>query len=635
MRKENREIAICFVIASAAFGACTALQLSQTQQNMITTNTSIYHFGNSLTVGSVNMTSGSNFTVGPAGSADDDFVTGVDIPGCGSDFQLQVPALPAEVGCSGIGTAGGSTMLNPSGTTGCTYSYLLFTASFTPSIPGYQSCDIVITAHPVTGGSNYPPTKITLDGSASGTPFQMAVSPNPLNFGSINVNSASMAKTVTVRNTGTQSFSLIVGPAPAPYTINPSLGVVIAANGSASFQMTCDHPSLGANTRTQSFTTGANEGMLSAPVTLNCDGVNANIVASPLDFGTKFVGDAQAIKSVDLTNMGTGSASLTNFRLSGTPADITWGAQPTGPINLAGGASFPNAFSIKYNPTTEIQPGMLGSVLFDDTVSGANGLSVPIGGGALTGSYATNPASLDFGPVCQGQAVTKDVEVYANGTADVLLMSKQNPQSPAFTITTSDVPKTLKAQHANSAIVHVKVQPTSVMDISDMLQLHAAIPSGADRAVPLLVHPLAQGVLPTPDAVHFAPTMMNFNSATLDVMLTNCGSGDLMVTGYHFEGTNADDFTVVAPPAFPVTLKSTESMTLHLLMNPHALGQRVAMLVIEHSQNNTTVPLDGTAFGGSTDSGNDRETYYACTAGHAAGAWPIALALLALRRRRR
>src|SRR5207244_612950 len=152
------------------------------------------------------------------------------------------------------------------------------------------------------------------------------------------------------------------------------------------------------------------------------------------------------------------------------------------------------------------------------------------------------------------------------------------------------------------------------------------------RMVPLRVHTLPSGVLPTPDAIHFSPTMMNFNSPTKDVMLTNCGTGSLMIAGTHLEGDNANDFIVVGTdPALPATLIATDAVTLHLLMNPHGLGTRSATLVIEHSMNNTSVPLDGTSFGGSDTPARDRETYYACSTGHPVGGWPIALAWLALR----
>jgi uncharacterized protein (TIGR03382 family) len=83
-------------------------------------------------------------------------------------------------------------------------------------------------------------------------------------------------------------------------------------------------------------------------------------------------------------------------------------------------------------------------------------------------------------------------------------------------------------------------------------------------------------------------------------------------------------------------LAAAESMTFLVVMSPHASGMKSAQLVVSHSQGMTAAELDGTGYTGTDPGGRkDRETYYACNAGGTAGAWPILLALLALRRRRK
>jgi MYXO-CTERM domain-containing protein len=76
-------------------------------------------------------------------------------------------------------------------------------------------------------------------------------------------------------------------------------------------------------------------------------------------------------------------------------------------------------------------------------------------------------------------------------------------------------------------------------------------------------------------------------------------------------------------------------MTFLLVMTPRANGPRSAQIVIEHSAGATTADLDGDGYGGEVEGTKDRETYYACSSTTGRAPWPLALALLALRRRRR
>jgi MYXO-CTERM domain-containing protein len=146
---------------------------------------------------------------------------------------------------------------------------------------------------------------------------------------------------------------------------------------------------------------------------------------------------------------------------------------------------------------------------------------------------------------------------------------------------------------------------------------------------------MAGGVAANPDLAHFGAVMAGLVSAEQPVMLTNCGTGDLTVTGTSFTGITPLEFTVLSPTTFPITIPKTESRTFNVAMTPRSVGPKSAMLVIASDQGPTSVLFDGTGIGGSNSGNAQRETYYACSVGGGSAAWPIGVALLALRRRRR
>jgi hypothetical protein len=142
---------------------------------------------------------------------------------------------------------------------------------------------------------------------------------------------------------------------------------------------------------------------------------------------------------------------------------------------------------------------------------------------------------------------------------------------------------------------------------------------------------LPGGVAATPDAVHFGSVMPGSTTGIKEIQLTNCGTTDLMFNAAHIVGQDPVEFTLIGANP-PRTLAPTESERFMVVMQPHSNGAKSAKLVLEHSGGMTTADLDGEGFGGSS---KDRETYYGCASSRPSSWWPILLALLALRRRRR
>jgi hypothetical protein len=290
------------------------------------------------------------------------------------------------------------------------------------------------------------------------------------------------------------------------------------------------------------------------------------------------------------------------------------------------------AATLHYAASAEHAPGSLGTLTI--TANGEH-LTYPITGGVLTGILGSYPASVDFGSVCADTATAKTMPVmlFANGTSDVQISLATPPtQSPFGATLTNHV---LKAKHNGEEAVTVSVKPDGTTPLgaqTTTLDVDTDIPNQGTYPIALSAYVVPTGIAATPQAVDFGGVMVGTSTSGKHVVFSNCGDGSsLMVTGAHIAGANASSFTIISPETIATTLGDAQSEDFLITMVPGTSGPQVAQLVIENSSRNVTVPLTGAG----DEPEKDRQTYYACSTGHATSAWPIGLALLALRRRRR
>jgi hypothetical protein len=264
--------------------------------------------------------------------------------------------------------------------------------------------------------------------------------------------------------------------------------------------------------------------------------------------------------------------------------------------------------------------------------------NIPLVGGAHTGSIGTNPASLDFGAVCAGSAASLDLTVFANAGGDVRLNAPLGAPSAPFTATLAGS-ATLMAHHGNEVRITTTASPAPDAmpgDKTDKVNLNTNIPGMGTVAIDMHAVVLASGIAPTPTVVHFGPNALGKPSPVQTVTLTNCGDGDLTLTDASFTGSNGAEFAIVSPADPHVTIGKTQSQQFLVVMTPQTAGAKSAQLVFSYAGGTAAVDLDGTGYGGGDSGGTKpRETYYACAIGTPSGLIPLALAVFALRRRRR
>jgi hypothetical protein len=608
----QRLIAAVVVAASA----CTALQLSTTSQEMVVVSNNPYTYpGPGM----------QSFTVSAATSGDDDSLQSITFNNCNSQWLLMLntsDTLPTRI-CSGLGSGGSALADTSDGVFLCPHSYT-FSVGFSATQSGLSSCNVDIVTVPTAGGSAST-TVLMLSGSGSGG-SGISVSPGMIDFQDVQINTTSTPSPVTVKNNGTVGTSVTMSISGTGFAMNPPAGGYSLGPGSAmNFDVTCHPTGTGLLSGMVQASGGASIGM----TTLSCNGINSTVTINPtqVTFAPTLVDKAPPNQSVMITGGGSG-ATLDTVSLDAV-AQGNGVSLVTNPVGqpIGGGLTI----VLGYSAAAEHQPGPLGTLTIQ--VSSDSGpRNIGISGTALLGGIGTNPASVEFGAVCAGSKAQKDVEVYASEAGDITLTSLTKPAAPFDATSNDSLPHSLMGNH-NGASVTVKtsMMPAMPGEFTDKLVLNTDIPMMGMTNIAMHGIALAGGIAATPNLVHFGSVMTGQTTSVETVQLTNCGTTDLMFTGAHITGASATEFTLIGSnPAR--TLKPTESEIFMIVMQPQTTGAKVAQLVIEHSAGTTTADLDGTATGGSN---KDRETYYACSTGRGAAAWPVALAVFALRRRRR
>jgi hypothetical protein len=614
----QRLFAVVVVIASA----CTALQFSSTEQESVTISFNPHHFSGSGT---------QIFTISPANGFDHDILQSISMM-CSSQWSLntgidpQQPVLGANVCGSGSGSGSQMQVLidqSDQSALPCPRNYQ-FSVSFSGTQPGVSSCNVVVTTVGFFGGSNYEMKTLSLSGSGSSV-TGITVEPKTVTFGQIPQTVTSSEEKVTVTNLGSATITVAGTLTGAGFSVDQSFASFQLGSGaSTTFDVRCTPPGLGDYAGNLSFTAGSSSGSAS----LSCEGIISTISLNPssVRFADTLVGRPPLPESIRITGNGPAMIESVTLDSTATAAGVTIASNPQG---MAIGSGQDVVLTYSADAIHEAVPlGKLSIKVSTDTAA----RDVAISGEALLGDVGTNPASVNFGAVCAGSKTMKDVEVYASEPGDIVLQAMTKPAAPFDATLMDSVPKTLGGNHTGAnMMVRATFEPTAPGDFKDALALATNVPNKPTTEVEVHGISLAAGIAATPEDVHFGVVPVKTTTSIQEVQFTNCGSGDLQFTRAYITGPNALEFTLIGThPA--KTLKPTESETFMVVMQPDSNGVKTAKLMIEHDQGTTTADLDGTAEGGSL---TERETYYACSTGRSAALWPLALALLALRRRRR
>jgi hypothetical protein len=278
--------------------------------------------------------------------------------------------------------------------------------TFTPTAAGMQSGSITITDSAV--GS---PQQISLTGTGLTAPV-VSLSSGSLTFGSQVLNTASVAQTVTLTNTGTASLSITSIVPSGDYADTATCAATLAAGSNCTINVTFTPTVTG--TRTGAITITDNAAGSPQNINLTGTGVAAAPVVSlspaSLTFANQQISTTSAAQSVTLSNTGNATLNITSIVPSGNYADTT-----TCAATLAVGASC--TISVTFTPTAT--GTRTGAVTITDNAAGSPHIV------NLTGTGVAAPApvvtlsasSLTFG----SPAVTVVQDVSATGRGSTTL----------------------------------------------------------------------------------------------------------------------------------------------------------------------------------------------------------------------
>jgi len=615
---------VCLPVLIAIAACVGSLELGSSEQEAIVPLQD-FNFG-SVQVGVAS--SPHTFTISPASGVQSNQITSVT-ESC-PDFSITANGLPATV--NNVCTGGSSC----TGYVATTYS---FTGTFTPAVAAQVSCVVTV-------GIDGVPTTFTLTGRGTEPAIRMTVSPAAtLDLGQVRVGDTSAAASVLVRN---------VGSGPQPMTVSSvafdaasvtkgfavasgtTTSHVVAANGGNDpYTVTCRPTATGAATGTLTISTN-DPAMATATVAVTCTGINSNLVFLPS--APALLQGMQAQKAtrvgepidvpITLRNTGTASMTINSLTLAGAQLEIVSGPGVGSVLAANGNANV----VVRFMASTQVDQSTLGTLTVNHDNNQVRTINVL--GAALATTMSVSPdGAVNLGPVCIGNTASQSFFVLKNNPGTFKITAVTAPTAP-FVLTGMLPTNGALDVDTNAVSFSASVSPTEASELHSEISVVTDIPNAPPRTISLSAIGLPAGVTPTPASVDLGTVSVGATSTGQMVTLTNCSDAALTLNETLIVGPNQDDFEIAVPPT-TATVEPGASAVYLIVTHPNNAGALTATLQIRYAGGMAEVPLVGTGTGDDPNRIIEPSTYYSCSAGTGRSAWPLGVALLLLRRRKR
>ena len=534
-------------IASNASNASLAIALSGTAtQAGISVSPPSFSFG-SLTDG---QTKSQTFSITNTGTAS---LTVSQIAVSGNGFSVSGLTTPTSI------AAGASAS---------------FTASFAPSTVGNLTGSVSISSN----APNSPDT-VTLSGSGVAGTAGLTANPTSLSFGSINAG-ASSSKSVTITNSGNVSLTIsgVTVSAKDFATSGVTTPLTLAAGQSATLNVSFS-PTASENV-TGNITVSTSQGT-SAVIAVSGSGLQPALTVTPASesFGSVVVGSS-GTQTIQLTNSGTGTLSVTQVSASGTGFSL---GTLTLPISLAAGQS--SSFSVQFLPQSA--GAATGSVTVASNAPNSPA-TVPLSGTgvAATPALTANPTSLAFGSINAGSSSSKTVTLTNSGNVSVTI---SGVTVSAKDVTESGLTTPLTLTPGQNTTLNVSFGPTASENVTGNVTVSTS--QGVSAVITLTGTGLQPALTITPASASFGNVTVGVSS-TQTIQLTNSGTGTLSVTQVNASGTGFSLGTL----ALPISLGAGQSSSFNVQFLPQSAGAVTGSVTVVSNAPNSpaTVALSGT-----------------------------------------
>jgi hypothetical protein len=468
-----------------------------------------------------------------------------------------------------------------------------FLVAFAPTAAGARSGSAIVSSD----APNTPTVTVPLTGT--GIQPTISVAPNAIAFGNLRVGKTSAPQTITFTNTGTDNLNVsaiaLGGANAGDFALAglPNLPFTLAANGSASFQVTFTPTAVGARSGDVVITSDA-ANQPTATVPLTGTGIVPSVALAPqqITFPDQRVATTSPPATITISNTGTDKLTVLNIMLSGAnAADFATVNLPMLPAMVAPGGNL--TFAVDFTPSV-VGPRVGQAVVQTDDPNTPSA-QVALSGNGIAPQVVLTPMALDFGKVPIGTSPTKDVVLSNTGTDALALQSLMLSGSNNFTL---PKPPMLPASLAPGASLTLTIAytPNAIAVDNGKLTLVTDNPKMPNFEVTLT----GQGVS---GAIDVSPTMLDFGavavgktSPTQDVKVSNTGQANFTVTSAMLAGNDPMAFVLPNQPVLPQQLVPGGSLTIHVAYAPtmHA-PQSATLHIVTDLPNNIAadVPLTG------------------------------------------
>jgi hypothetical protein len=555
--------------------------------------------------------------------------TVIDVSASCPDFTLDTPGLPADVHrtCMIVSCDGGDVMCQPGQGDFCqtieSQSYM-FSVTFRPTVAGPSSC--VVTVHTADDTDD---RSITLTGTGVPPRFAPEVQPLAVKFGDVRTATDSAPVTITVRNAGSDALGLMSVVVTQGFEIlgQPS-EAALDPNGTRDYSVVCHPP--GAGPLTGQLTVTMNDpDQTTIDVSLTCNGIDSilDIDPSPAAISTR-VGEP-GMASIKLSN--TGGASMTLEDVTVTGDGITLVSQPA----LRSIAPGDHAqVTVGFDTTAKGDIHGTLTVAYDQNKVRSTEIRAQVLATSLT--LTPSDGDVSFGPVCAGESKTQEFTLKANDQGGFALQSFSKPEAP-FTVTAPALPIAVQGLSATVVTFDVTAAPTAAGVADADVVVGTDIPGAApDHVLHLHVEGLPAGITATPATIELGSHTIHATTIAKQVDLSNCSDAPIKFSNARIEGADPSDFAIVMVPPTS-TIMPVEHASWLIVLQAQSVGLKQATFAVDYDGGTASVALQGEGTDPSAPpiaGPPGRGSYYACSTGRPSALWPIAVALLALRRRR-
>ncbi len=486
--------------------------------------------------------------------------------------------------------------------------------AFSPSMAGTRSATLTVTSDA--------PGSPTVQVAVTGVGQSATLAFNPMNvaFGQVRVG-RTQVRQVTLQNTGTGPLTVtdlsVVGPDAARFTHPAGLVPMVLQPGApgAIIPFTFAPTAVGAALATLNIASDDPQAP-SAQIAIGGEGIAPGIAVSEtgLAFGAQAVGRASSPRTFEVQNTGTAPLQVFSLAITGTHSGAFAVVSPSGPFQVAPGASR----TVSVTMTAGVAGEISARLNIQSDAPGGAAAQVDLVGLGISDTLQASGTSLDFGLWKVGMSSTPRTVTLQNLGADALPLAPAQvtgTHAGAFRVTFD--PSQVDGQG------EVQVQVTFVPRTSGVHQAQLRLASTDTRLPAVVVTLQGAGVV---RALEASPTSHDFASLRVGEEAQQ-GFSVLNRTGQPLqlgELVSSHPAFVIAEGA-PTEIQPGASATVNVVYRPTEAGSHagaISLSLAGESAAELTLPVTGSATAPAEEEGGG-----GCAA---AGGLPLGWLLLGL-----